>query len=133
MWRSGQHGLYHLLLSSSLARITDLAQARLAAGDITVTEAAEAWRHATSALVDWHAKWAKSGSGEPAHQDITAAIRRAREWRALETIQHGLRSGDIHIAETRGWDIRLTNTPATTPSKSSTSSCSRSASPRPAR
>ena len=48
VWRAGQHALYHLLLGSSLARITDLAQARLAAGDLAVIEATEAWRHATS-------------------------------------------------------------------------------------
>ena len=109
IWRAGQHGLYHLLFSSSLARFTDLAQAQLTAGDLGVAEAMETWRHATSALVEWHTRWAKPGSGEPADQDLAAAIRRARDWRALETIQLGLRTGDMYIAGTSGWEIRLGN------------------------
>ena len=110
VWRAGQHGLYHLLVSSSLARIADIARAHLDADPLAAVEASEAWRHATCALVDWHARWARSGAREPGSQAVNVAIRRARDWRALEVIQHGLRSGDMHIADSSGWDIRLANT-----------------------
>jgi len=89
--------------------LMDLARARITGGDVAVTESAEAWRHATSALIEWHSQWARPGSGEPLKQDVAAAIRCARDWRALEVILHGLGSGDMYVAETSGWEIRLGN------------------------
>jgi hypothetical protein len=107
VWRAGQHGLYHLLLTSSLERAADLAHAQ---HNLDIGDAADAWRHTTSTLIEWHSQWAqRDRTGEPLRQDIDAAIRRAREWRALDVILLGLRNGDMHIVETSGWDIRIGN------------------------
>ena len=104
-----QRGLHHLLFSSSLASMGDLAKSHLTGDELGAIESAERWRHATSALVEWHNEWAWPGSCEPLDQDISAAIRRARDWRILETILHGLGSGEMYLAESKGWDIRLGN------------------------
>jgi hypothetical protein len=109
VWRAGQLGLYPLLLGSSLRRFVDIAQAEDAVGDIAGIGPVEEWRHATSTLIEWHSQWAQDGSAEPLPQDVVAAVNRARDWRVLETILHGLGSGDMHIAESNKWDIRISN------------------------
>jgi hypothetical protein len=109
VWRAGQHGLYHLLRLASMSRILDFANATQAPGDMTDVEAGESWRHTTSTLIEWHSRWAKPAYSEPQHQDVVAAVRRARDWRALETVAIGLRSGDMHIAEANDWAIRIGN------------------------
>ena len=69
---------------------------------MAVTESVEAWRHATSALIEWHSQWARPGSGEPLQRDVAAAIPCARDSCALEIILHGLGSSDMYVAETSG-------------------------------
>jgi len=108
VWRAGRHGLYHLLLSSSLERMADLGSAPLEPWE--GADAAEGWRHATSTLIEWHSEWAQRGrTDEPSAQDVIAAVRRARQWRVLETVLLGLRTGDMNVVETGGWDIRIAN------------------------
>jgi hypothetical protein len=88
--------------------MTDLGSAPLDPWE--AADVAEGWRHATSTLIEWHSEWARRGStDEPSTQDVIAAVRRARQWRVLETILLGLRIGDMHVSKTNGWDIRIAN------------------------
>lgn len=75
-------------------------------------EVSRRWQHAVAAVVDWNVRYANPqvAAGDPAPGAVSAAKALARNWRALETIFIGLRSGELVVQRNEGRHIWLANT-----------------------